>query len=323
MSRGRQVWVEINETSIARIAKNKKNRFLPDSHFMPFPSSPFVGRKATLYSGNSALWAQSAATLWEHVPVVTSLVLRSGDPRCDHRWAGMNPSEAKGKKRKGWPLIHWYSLRQRTALWEQDFMLMLLVCTVTMAQHGLLQLTDLTECFEMFWTVSWDCVWGFVRLRPAVECHQLARFPNCSLSMDKPASHVFAIRNNYQSSDQWHAHFSFNLLGCHAATICNGSQGEPVSRPEDSRLPDEKDPFWVGAPLRSVNVSAFESRRRWFTEPSALWMVEVDYYPKNMDDVSGPGFLLIISVLLHMLIGIILDVSCSWGRQQAIPFQVR
>ena len=144
----------------------------------------------------------------------------------------------------------------------------------------------------MFWTVSWDCVWGFVRLRPAVECHQLARFPNCSLSMDKPASH-----------DQWHAHFSFNLLGCHAATICNGSQGEPVSRPEDSRLPDEKDPFWVGAPLRSVNVSAFESRRRWFTEPSALWMVEVDYYPKNMDDVSGPGFLLIISVLLHVLIG--------------------
>jgi hypothetical protein len=40
-------------------------------------------------------------------------------------------------------------------------------------------------------------------------------------------------------------------------------------------------------------------------------MVEVDYYPKNMDDVSGPGFLLIISVLLHVLIGIILDVSCS------------
>ena len=213
---------------------------------IPIPSSPFVGRKATLYSGNSALWAQSAATLWEHVPVVTSLVLRSGDPRCDHRWAGMNPREAKGKKRKGRPLIHWYSLRQRTALWEQDFMLMLLVCTVTMAQHGLLQLTDLTECFEMFWTVSWDCVWGFVRLRPAVECHQLARFPNCSLSMDKPASHVFAIRNINHPTSGTHI---FSFIICWDAMLQRSAMAPKGSQFQDLRTLDyltKKIPFeWV------------------------------------------------------------------------------
>ena len=178
---------------------------------------------------------------------------------------------------------------------------------------------SVSKCFEQWAEIVFEVLSGFAQQWNAINWHD-SQTAAWAWTNQHPTSLLSGISIIQPVARTF---FIYNLLGCYAATICNGSQGEPVSRPEDSRLPDEKDPFWVGAPLRSVNVSAFESLRRWFTEPSALWMVEVDYYPKNMDDVSGPGFLLIISVLLHVLIGIILDVSCSWGRQQAIPFQVR
>lgn len=128
-------------------------------------------------------------------------------------------------------------------------MLMLLVCTCLHCHYG------------PAWPTSAHGPHGVFRNVLNSELRLCLRFCQASPSSGMPSTGTIpkpqlehgqtsiprpvAIRNINHPTSGTHifSHFSFNLLGCHAATICNGSQGEPLSRPEDSRLPDEKDPF--------------------------------------------------------------------------------